>query len=150
MKKNFDELNKTFNLEKPDDPQKITSIDVTSEVSEVVEVKSNEEKDYLKDRTKDYEYSRNRLYSIIERGMEAIDGMLEVAQETEGARPYEVVGQLIKSVTDANDKIMDLHKKMKDLDEEKKSSNPTSVNNTMFVGSTAELLKLIKQEKNNK
>jgi hypothetical protein len=97
------------------------------------------------DITKDYEYTRGNLYSIIEKGQEAIDGILELAQETETARSYEVAGQLIKSVSDATDKLMDLQKKLKDVEEE--SSKTTNVtNNALFVGSTAELAKMIKQE----
>jgi len=97
------------------------------------------------DITKDYEYTRGNLYSIIEKGQEAIDGILELAQETETARSYEVAGQLIKSVSDATDKLMDLQKKLKDVEEEtSKTTNVT--NNALFVGSTAELAKMIKQE----
>ena len=98
------------------------------------------------DVSKDYDYTRGNLYSIIEKGQEAIDGILELAQETEQPRAYEVAGQLIKSVSDATDKLMDLQKKLKDVNEEDKKS-PTSVtNNALFVGSTAELAKMIKQE----
>ena len=98
------------------------------------------------DISKDYEYTRGNLYSIIEKGQEAIDGILELAQESEQPRAYEVAGQLIKSVSDATDKLMDLQKKLKDVNEEDKKS-PTSVtNNALFVGSTAELAKMIKQE----
>jgi len=98
------------------------------------------------DISKDYEYTRGNLYSIIEKGQEAIDGILELAQESEQPRAYEVAGQLIKSVSDATDKLMDLQKKLKDVNEEDKKL-PTSVtNNALFVGSTAELAKMIKQE----
>jgi len=97
------------------------------------------------DVSKDYDYTRGNLYSIIEKGQEAIDGILELAQETEQPRAYEVAGQLIKSVSDATDKLMDLQKKLKDVNEEDKKS-PTNVTNALFVGSTAELAKMIKQE----
>ena len=93
---------------------------------------------------KDYEYTRGNLYSIIEKGQEAINGILELAQESEMPRAYEVAGQLIKSVSDATDKLMDLQKKLKDVNEEKESKRPTNVTNTLFVGSTAELQKLLK------
>ena len=94
---------------------------------------------------KDYDYTRGNLYSIIEKGQEAIDGILELAQETEQPRAYEVAGQLIKSVSDATDKLIDLQKKLKDVEEEKtKTTNVT--NNALFVGSTADLAKLIKQQ----
>jgi len=93
---------------------------------------------------KDYEYTRGNLYSIIEKGQEAINGILELAQESEMPRAYEVAGQLIKSVADATDKLMDLQKKLKDVNEENESKGPTTVNNALFVGSTAELQKLLK------
>ena len=87
---------------------------------------------------------RDSLYSIIEKGQEAIDGILEIAQESEMPRAYEVAGQLIKSVSDATDKLMDLQKKLKDVEEEKASKGPNTVNNSLFVGSTAELAKMLK------
>ena len=93
---------------------------------------------------KDYEYTRGNLYSIIEKGQEAINGILELAQDSEMPRAYEVAGQLIKSVSDATDKLMDLQKKLKDVEEEKSSKGPNTVNNSLFVGSTAELAKMLK------
>ena len=96
------------------------------------------------DITRDYEYTRGNLYSIIEKGQEAIDGILELGQESDMPRAYEVAGQLIKSVSDATDKLMDLQKKLKDVNEEQQSKGPNTVNNALFVGSTAELAKLIK------
>ena len=97
------------------------------------------------DVTRDYEYTRGNLYSIIEKGQEAIDGILELAQESDMPRAYEVAGQLIKSVSDDTDKLMDLQKKLKDVNEEKETKGPTTVNNSLFVGSTAELQKFLKQ-----
>ena len=99
---------------------------------------------------KDYDYTRGNLYSIIEKGQEAINGILELAQESEMPRAYEVAGQLIKSVSDATDKLMDLQKKVKDVNKEEESKGPTTVNNALFVGSTAELQKLLKQNTPNK
>jgi len=96
------------------------------------------------DPRKDYEYTRANLYNLIEKGQEAINGILEVAQSSDHPRAYEVAGQLIKSVGDVSDKLLDLQKKMKDLDAPVKGG-PTTVNNSLFVGSTAELSKLIKQ-----
>ena len=93
---------------------------------------------------KDYEYTRGNLYSIIEKGQEAINGILELAQESEMPRAYEVAGQLIKSVSDATDKLMDLQKKLKDVNEEEKSKGPSTVNNALFVASTSELSKILK------
>ena len=102
------------------------------------------------DVTKDYEYTRGNLYSIIEKGQEAINGILELAQESEMPRAYEVAGQLIKSVSDATDKLMDLQKKLKDVNEEVASKGPTNVTNALFVGSTADLSKLIKAQSDSK
>ena len=111
------------------------------EVKEPVGIQKPPTKD---DITRDYEYTRGNLYSIIEKGQEAIDGILELAQESDMPRAYEVAGQLIKSVSDATDKLMDLQKKLKDVNEEQQSKGPNTVNNALFVGSTAELAKLIK------
>ena len=91
----------------------------------------------------DYEYTRGNLYSIIEKGQEAINGILELAQESEMPRAYEVAGQLVKSVSDATDKLMDLQKKLKEVEEEKERT-PTNVTNALFVGSTNELSKMLK------
>ena len=102
------------------------------------------------DVTKDYEYKRGNLYSIIEKGQEAINGILELAQDSEMPRAYEVAGQLIKSVSDATDKLMDLQKKLKDVNEEVASKGPTNVTNALFVGSTADLSKLIKAQSDSK
>jgi len=99
---------------------------------------------------KDYDYTRGNLYSIIEKGQEAINGILELAQESEMPRAYEVAGQLIKSVSDATDKLMDLQKKVKDVNKEEEAKSPTTVNNALFVGSTAELQKLLKKNTPNK
>ena len=93
---------------------------------------------------KDYEYTRGKLYSIIEKGQEAINGILELAEDSQMPRAYEVAGQLIKSVSDATDKLMDLQKKLKDVNEEQQTKGPNTVNNALFVGSTAELQKLLK------
>ena len=127
-----DGLDDAFNVE--------TSI-VPAEV-ERVQKKEKQNPDHI---SKDYEYTRGNLYSIIEKGQEAINGILELAQESEMPRAYEVAGQLIKNVADATDKLMDLQKKLKDVNEEKESKGPTTVNNSLFVGSTAELQKFLKQ-----
>jgi len=143
MTKQFDKLNKTFNIE--DDKEDATVVTAEA-VPTTIEI---EKPDRLTqdDITKDYEYTRGNLYSIIEKGQEAINGILELAQESEMPRAYEVAGQLIKSVSDATDKLMDLQKKLKDVNEEKESKGPTTVNNALFVGSTAELSKLLKSNK---
>ena len=95
------------------------------------------------DRVKDYEYTRGELYSLIDQGQEAVRGALEVAQESGHPRAYEVAVAAMKHVADMTEKLQDLHKKMKDLDEEKKGPK-TVTNNAMFVGSTAELQKMLK------
>ena len=135
MTKEYNKLDKTFNI----------TPEVVEEETTVVE---REKPDRLTkdDIEKDYEYTRGNLYSIIEKGQEAIDGILEIAQESEMPRAYEVAGQLIKSVSDATDKLIDLQKKLKDVNEEKVAKGPSTVNNALFVGSTADLAKLIKGE----
>ena len=94
---------------------------------------------------KDYKYTRGQLYSLIEKGQEAINGIMELAGESASPRAYEVAGQLIKSVADSTDKLMDLQKKMKDMDEETTKTQNNVTNNALFVGSTSELSKLLKQ-----
>jgi|TARA_B100000085_G_scaffold105203_1_gene95796 hypothetical protein len=128
----FNELNNTFN----------TSDDVIQ--PEVVEKKIEKVKEGVDDIKKDYEYTRGNLYSIIEKGQEALNGVLELAQESEMPRAYEVAGQLIKNVADATDKLLDLQKKLKEVEEEKQAKGPSTVNNALFVGSTAELAKMLK------
>ena len=96
------------------------------------------------DREKDYQYTRGELYSLIDKGQEAVNGALEVAQESGHPRAYEVAVAAMKHVADMTEKLQDLHKKMKDLDEEKKGPSKVT-NNAMFVGSTAELQKMLKQ-----
>ena len=102
-------------------------------------VKSKED-----DQQKDYEYTRGELYSLIDQGQEAVKGALEVAQESGHPRAYEVAVAAMKHVADMTEKLQDLHKKMKDLDEEAKGPSKVT-NNAMFVGSTSELQKMLKQ-----
>ena len=121
-------------------------IESTIVPSETVGITPEQKPDRLtkSDIDKDYEYTRGNLYSIIEKGQEAINGILELAEDSQMPRAYEVAGQLIKSVSDATDKLMDLQKKLKDVEEEKQQKGPNTVNNALFVGSTAELQKLLK------
>jgi hypothetical protein len=98
-----------------------------------------------KDIQKDYEYTRANLYSLIEKGQEAINGIMELAGEGGSPRAYEVAGQLIKSVADTTDKLADLQKKIKDLEEDSKKTTSNVTNNAVFVGSTSELQKMLKQ-----
>ena len=129
-----------------DDAFNITPTEVEVDPVEVKEPVGIQKPDRLTkdDIEKDYEYTRGNLYSIIEKGQEAINGILELAQDSEMPRAYEVAGQLIKSVSDATDKLMDLQKKLKDVEEETTQKGPNTVNNALFVGSTAELAKLLK------
>jgi len=108
---------------------------------EIVDIKTSET-----DVRRDYEYTRGNLYSLIEKGQEAINGIMELAQESEMPRAYEVAGQLIKNVADATDKLLELQKKLKEVEEESASKGPTNVTNALFVGSTAELSKLLKKQ----
>lgn len=135
MTKKFDKLNETFNVDG----------DIIPVESETVIEKIEKVSLTVDDIKKDYDYTRGNLYSLIEKGQEAINGILELAQETEMPRAYEVAGQLIKNVGDIADKLMDLQKKVKDIEEDS-PKGPTTVNNALFVGSTAELAKLLKQQ----
>jgi hypothetical protein len=118
-------------------------LNIKTEIVEAeIEVK-RDDVETLEDPSTDYEYTRTQLYSLIEKGQTAVNGILDVASGTDHPRAYEVAGQLIKNVADITDKLIDLQKKMKDLDT--KYRGPTTVNNSLFVGSTAELSKLIKQ-----
>ena len=146
MTNKYDKLDETFNT---------TSTEVSSEVvvdeSGVSVGVDREKPDRLSkdDITRDCEYTRGNLYSIIEKGQEAINGILDVAEQSDMPRAYEVAGQLIKSVSDATDKLMDLQKKLKDVNEEKEKA-PTNVTNALFVGSTADLQKLLKDQSKTK
>ena len=94
---------------------------------------------------KDYEYTRANLYSLVEKGQEAINGIMELAGESASPRAYEVAGQIIKSVADTTDKLMELQKKVKEVDEESTKTTNNVTNNAVFVGSTTELQKMLKQ-----
>jgi len=99
------------------------------------------------DAEKDYEYTRSELYRLISQGQEAVQGALEVAQESGHPRAYEVAVNAIKQVSDITDKLVDLQHKMKNLGKEDKKAGPTTVNNTMFVGTTADLQQMLKRGK---
>ena len=131
----FDGLNDAFGTE-PSELQKHVE-----KVKPVLKKTDNE------DVQQDYEVSRASLHSLVMKGQEAVDGILEVAQASDHPRAYEVAGQLIKNVADTADKLIDLQKKMKELDSEDKKNTPSTVNNTMFIGSTAELQKMLKKQK---
>jgi hypothetical protein len=139
MTKKFDSLNDTFNV----------AGEVVSNIPETPVEKIEKISNSIDDVKKDYDYTRGNLYSLIEKGQEAINGILELAQESEMPRAYEVAGQLIKNVADATDKLMDLQKKLKDIEEDRGIKGPTNVTNALFVGSTAELAKLLKNNNIN-
>ncbi len=133
MKNNYDSIDKALNVS-----------------SDIVTVNNYDEQlDVIKSETddiqKDYEYTRANLYSLIEKGQEAINGIMELAGEGGSPRAYEVAGQLIKSVADTTDKLIDLQKKLKDVGEQTKQTTNNVTNNAVFVGSTSELSKLLKQ-----
>ena len=115
------------------------SVDVPSEPVKPAGPKTDKD-----DQQKDYEYTRGELYSLIDQGQEAVRGALEVAQESGHPRAYEVAVAAMKHVSEMTEKLQALHKNMKDLDEEKKGPSKVT-NNAMFVGSTAELQKMLKQ-----
>ena len=131
MAKGYDSLNDTFNTDGSVEVDAIVKQE-KEEITRVDEVK------------KDYDYTRGNLYSLIEKGQEAINGIMEVAGETASPRAYEVAGQLIKSVADTTDKLADLHKKVKDIEADNPKTQNTVTNNALFVGSTSELSKMLK------
>ena len=118
------------------------------EVSNIPENGCAKRQDKLKnisdDIEKDYDYTRANLYSLIEKGQESLNGIMELAGESASPRAYEVAGQIIKSVADTTDKLMELQKKVKEVDEEKAKGPSQVTNNAVFVGSTSDLSKMLK------
>ena len=133
MSDKYEKLDETFNVEP-------VEVEVQKEDTnaKIEKIKSGQE-----DIRRDYEYTRGNLYSIIEKD-KSIDGILELHKRV-NAKSHEVAGQLIKNVADATDKLLTLQQKLKDVEEEKEAKGPTTVNNALFVGSTAELQKLLKK-----
>ena len=127
-------LNTTSAIEVSNTPENgcITRKDSTKNITDDIE--------------KDYEYTRANLYSLIEKGQESLNGIMELAGESASPRAYEVAGQIIKSVADTTDKLMELQKKVKEVDEEKANTTNNVTNNAVFVGSTSDLSKMIKQQ----
>jgi len=134
MKDNYDDLNETFN----------TEIEVQNVTENGCVRRKEATTDITDDIDKDYKYTRANLYSLIEKGQEALNGILELAGESASPRAYEVAGQIIKSVGDTTDKLADLQKKVKDLDEDSVKAPSNVTNNALFVGSTSELSKMLK------
>ncbi len=137
MAKSFDKISDSLNTE-------TDIVNVTPSESEIVKDVEHEQR--VEQAKKDYEYTRGNLYSLIEKGQESLDGIMELAQESDSPRAYEVAGQIIKSVADTTDKLMDLQKKMKELNKEEDSGPKSVTNNALFVGSTAELAKFLKNQ----
>ena len=94
------------------------------------------------EQSSDYKYSREVFYGLVERGQDAIEGILDIARESEHPRVYEVAGQLIKTVSETTEKLIDLQAKMKELDRD--NTMPNKVQNNLFVGSSTELQRLLK------
>ena len=120
------------------------------EVSTTPEGGCIKRKDALKNVTndvdQDYDYTRANLYSLIEKGQESLNGIMELAGESASPRAYEVAGQIIKSVADTTDKLMELQKKVKEVDEEKVKGPSQVTNNALFVGSTSDLSRILKEQ----
>lgn len=133
MTNNYDGLDSALNIKSD-----VVEVEKVKEELNITPIKSG-------DIQKDYEYTRANLYSLIEKGQEAINGIMELAGEGGSPRAYEVAGQLIKSVGDVTDKLIDLQKKLKDVEEESVKTTNNVTNNAVFVGSTSELSKLLKQ-----
>ena len=136
----FGGLDKAFGDEPSDLQKHVESVKTELKKSETPDVKH------------DYEVARAQMHNLVSKGQEAVDGALDVAQQSDSARAYEVAGQLIKHVADTADKLVDLQKKMKEIDEVNTKQNTTNVtNNSLFVGSTSELQKMLKKTmKDNK
>ena len=127
---NFDPIDEALNIE-------------VSKTPKINPVKKEDSSD--NDVTKDYDYTRANLYSLIEKGQETLNGIMELAGDSASPRAFEVAGQIIKSVADTTDKLMDLQKKVKEVEEEKTKTTNNVTNNALFVGSTSELSKMLKQ-----
>lgn len=126
--------------------EKDLEINPVSGRQEIVASRSQEDWGDVKDVDRDYEYQRQNFYNLVERGNDAIEGILELAKESEHPRTYEVAGNLIKQVSEVTEKLGDLQEKMRKL-KEVPDNAPKNVTNALFVGSTAELQKLMKGKK---
>ena len=129
------------------------ALDIEFESNKIIPIKTKEiakVEDPSVDISNDYIESRKNYYDLIEKGQEAIDGILDFAKESEHPRAYEVAAQLIKNVSEVNTQLIDLQKKMQDLRDSKSIPNnvTNAIENAVFVGSTSELQKLIKGNKN--
>lgn len=131
----FDNLDDTFNIVPSDSVEKTEIVNIDDDLTHI---------------EKDYEYSRDQLYTLIEKGQKTIDGIIDVAKSSDHPRAYEVAFQGMKHLADMTDKLIDLQKKIKSIEDGPSvQKGPSTINNTMFVGSTAELQKFLKQSKIN-
>jgi hypothetical protein len=124
---------------------KVLNIDSEYEVIEPKSVEVNEHQEI----DSDYKYARENLYGVIEKGTEALDTLIELAKASEHPRAFEVVSQLTKTLVDANKDLLDIQKKVKDLKKSEKEDQPKNVTNALFIGSTAELQKLVNGRSEN-
>jgi DNA-binding ferritin-like protein len=127
---NFEQI---FNL--PDSPPLVKDVEVLKPDTRNDDIES------------DYKYARENLYNAIERGSDALEELVELAKQSQSPRAFEIVGQMIKTLTDANKDLLEVQKKVKDLKKEEQSKGPNSVTNALFVGNTAELQKLLKDNR---
>src|SRR5210317_1112159 len=141
MSKLEDKVNEILGINEPEPKNEVVKQDFKPAVPRK---KDNNKADV----DNDYKYSRENYYNLIERGQEAIDGILDIAREGQHPRAYEVAGQLIGQVGQTVDKLQDLQKKLKDLKEVPKTANQ-NIKNALFVGSTAELQKMLKKDEDN-
>ena len=132
----YDPIDEALNIE--------SNIDVSNTPENGCVKRKDKLKNISDDVEKDYDYTRANLYSLIEKGQESLNGIMELAGESASPRAYEVAGQIIKSVADTTDKLMELQKKVKEVDEEKAKGPSTVTNNAVFVGSTSDLSKMLK------
>jgi uncharacterized protein YaaN involved in tellurite resistance len=136
MKNKFDSIENALSIE---------TTTVSKEIVEENKISLDKHSPKKENAETDYEYTRGNLYSLIEKGQQAISDILDVAQQSDSPRAFEVAGQLIKNVADVSEKLIDLQQKMKRLNEDEPTKGPKNVTNALFVGSTSDLQKLLKK-----
>jgi len=127
---------------------KVLNIESEYEVIEA-ETQTSKKPEDFQEIDSDYKYARENLYGVIEKGTEALDTLIELAKASEHPRAFEVVSQLTKTLVDANKDLLDIQKKVKDLKKTEEKEAPKNVTNALFVGSTAELQKLVNGRNEN-
>ena len=121
----------------------IEEVSIDNKKQEVMPLSQEDWGDANEHVERDYEYQRQQFYNLVERGTDAVEGILELAKESDHPRAYEVAGNLIKQVSEVTEKLGDLQEKMRKL-KEVPNNAPKNVTNALFVGSTAELQKMLK------